>query len=283
MSPRRSTASVGKGGIPAAAVPRALLAAAVILAVLAAQPVYALEVDVIARLVYVVDGDTVRLIVVKACSERFAGLVGFEGRLRLADINAPELYTPEGLKAKAALETLLAGKQVLYIDVDDLYVFDKYGRIVGVLLVDYNESSLLNVNEWLLEKGYAEPRDYPNEFTPHWSLYVPRDKALRACLGESQGSRGTTPRTTTVTLRNTVTVTRTLTETLTLWSTRTVTVTARETVTLTRFTTVTTTTTTATVATTCTTVGVEGCGAWLLAAAVAAAAAGYLAGAARRR
>ncbi|AEM39064.1 nuclease (SNase domain-containing protein) [Pyrolobus fumarii 1A] len=176
-----------------------------VLALVVATPLFATaqRVDVIARLEYVVDGDTVRIVVVKACSERFSELVGFEGRLRLADVNAPEIDTPEGIKAKRALQALLAGHETLYIDVDDVYVFDKYGRIVGVLLIDHNETTLLNVNAWLLERGLAEPRDYPNEFRPTWPLYAPKTEALAECREEKE------TRTVTHTVTVTITVTRT--------------------------------------------------------------------------
>ncbi len=173
------------------------LTATVFLAVLltlmawSAYAALALKPDVIAYLEYVVDGDTLRVRVVASCAERYEKLVGFEGRVRLADINAPEVYTPEGLRAKHALEELLKGKRIIYVDVDDVYVFDRYGRIVGVVMIPYNESHLLVVNEWLLEHGYAEPRDYPNEFRPGWPLYLPAT-VLNTCEKHGEDSKTTT-------------------------------------------------------------------------------------------
>ena len=116
------------------------------------------EVDVKARVYKVIDGDTFDAFPV--------------GRVRLADVNAPELSEAGGLEAKQALYKLVYGREV-YLDVDDKYVMDRYHRIVAVAYVRANATHLLNVNEWLVTNGYAEVRDYPNEFDPRsWTLYV---------------------------------------------------------------------------------------------------------------
>ncbi len=195
----------------------------VLLLVPASLASHSLEADVVARLEYVVDGDTLRVVVLAACNPRYESLVGFEGRVRLADINAPEVYTREGLIAKHRLASLLADKPILYIDVDDVYVYDKYGRVVGIVLAPYNETHLLNVNEWLLEQGLAEPRDYPNEFRPGWPLYVPASIAER-CRVSAAGqanANATHAKTRTVTkwvtAWRTITKTMTVTETVTEW------------------------------------------------------------------
>ncbi len=192
--------------------PSTALCTLLLLVVAQAAIAAALHADIVAVLVGVVDGDTIRVKVVSSCSPRYSSLVGFYGRVRLADINAPELSIPEGLEAKKALESLLAGHRIVYIDVDDLKVFDRYGRIVGVVLVDYNSTTLLNVNEWLLLHGYAEPRDYPNEFHPDWPLYIPRREALAGCIEHVT--------TTCTTLFTTVTVTRVVMRSVTVVATR---------------------------------------------------------------
>jgi endonuclease YncB( thermonuclease family) len=118
----------------------------------------AVEVDVEASVYRVVDGDTFDAFPV--------------GRVRLADINAPELDQPGGVEAKNALTSLILNKRV-YLDVDDIYVMDRYNRIVCVAYVRYNSTHLLNVNKWLLENNYAVVSDYYNEFDPaSWTLYV---------------------------------------------------------------------------------------------------------------
>ena len=99
----------------------------------------------------VVDGDTID--------------VEDVGRIRLADVNTPEIDTEEGKEAKEYVKGLCYQKKV-YLDIDDLYITGKYGRIVAVVYVPYNETHLVNLNQLLLKKEYAEARDYPNEFNP---------------------------------------------------------------------------------------------------------------------
>ena len=125
------------------------------------------EIDVIAVVRRVVDGDTFDAFPV--------------GRVRLADIDAPELGTAEGDASRIALERLILGKTV-YLDVDDLYVIDRYNRVVAVAYLRYNDTHLLNVNKWLVDNGYARVVDYPNEFKPSaWTLYVyfPRENEAK--------------------------------------------------------------------------------------------------------
>jgi len=115
------------------------------------------EVDLVATVYKVVDGDTF---------DAFPS-----GRVRLADINAPELSEEGGQEAKEALTNLVLNRKV-YLDVDDLHVMDRYNRLVCVVFIDYNSTHVLNVNKWLIENGYAEITDYENEFDPNtWTLY----------------------------------------------------------------------------------------------------------------
>jgi predicted AlkP superfamily phosphohydrolase/phosphomutase len=66
--------------------------------------------------------------------------------------------------------------------VDDLYVIDRYNRVVAIAYIRYNDTHLLNVNKWLVDNGYARVVDYPNEFKPSaWTLYVyfPRENEAK--------------------------------------------------------------------------------------------------------
>ena len=99
----------------------------------------------------VIDGDTIEV----------EGI----GRIRVADINTPEMDTEEGKEAKEYVTKLCDGKKV-YLDIDDLYITGKYGRIVAVVYIPYNETHYVNLNQLLLTEGYAEASDYPNEFNP---------------------------------------------------------------------------------------------------------------------
>jgi len=146
--------------------------------------------DALAVVVRVVDGDTFRA-TITCVSGAFSGRisVGTEYRVRLADINAPELGTVEGERARRALESLIQGRTVL-LDVDGVDVFDRYGRIIAVAYIEYNETHLLNINKWLVEEGHARVWDHPNEFNPGaWKLHKPREKTVEET--EAKGSEDT--------------------------------------------------------------------------------------------
>lgn len=101
----------------------------------------------------VVDGDTF-------------DVEGF-GRVRLADVDAPEMDTPGGKAAKFFAETMLLGETV-QLDVDDIGGKDRYGRWVCVAYVeDPKTGTLVNFNSMLVTSGYAVVKDFKdNEFDP---------------------------------------------------------------------------------------------------------------------
>ncbi len=118
----------------------------------------AFEVDKTGLVTRVVDGDTID--------------VDGVGRIRLADITTPEVGQPGATEATDYTSSLVSDKTV-YLDIDDVYGKDQYGRWVAVVYVRHNSTHLLNINEALLEGGYAVVWDFPNEFDPNiWSLYV---------------------------------------------------------------------------------------------------------------
>lgn len=198
------------------------------------------EFDVCADIYRVVDGDTFDAFPV--------------GRVRLADIDAPELGTSEGEQAKQALSNLVSryGSRV-YLDVDDIYIMDRYNRIVAVAYLRYNKTHIINVNRWLIDNGYATIADYPNEFNPYtWTLYIylPYDpcgeKTITATATKTITITSTITSTATIVqtaiqiITSPVTMTRTVTSTSILPVTTTLTTTA----TITSFATTTTATTT---------------------------------------
>jgi len=195
-----------RGGVPTIATATAL---ALLLAALALGSVEE-HCGVVTR---VVDGDTFYV-------------SGLPERVRLADVNAPELSAAEGQRAKAALEALLLGRRVC-LDIDDLYRTDRYGRYIAVAYLDYNETHWLNVNQWLVERGYAAYVDYPNEFRPPWPLYLPKAVTPKAATSAA-------PATVTVTQTAVVVITQTVTATVTNTVTTTATVTVIKPVTETR-------------------------------------------------
>lgn len=133
----------------------------------------------------VIDGDTLDVRVLAVYKDKYLYLNGSTIRVRLADINAPELGTPEGEEAKQALIALVYGRSV-YLDIDDLHIYDRYGRVVAVVYMPVNTTHLLNINLWLVVNGYAEIRDYPNEFNPSiWSLYIAITTGTQIPMGAS--------------------------------------------------------------------------------------------------
>ena len=119
---------------------------------------FAFEVDRTGTVYNIVDGDTID--------------VSSVGRIRLADINTPEQGEPGYNEASNYLSSLIYQKTV-YIDVDDVYGTDVYGRIVAVVYVYQDASHLKNANKALLDSGHAVIWDFDNEFNPYtWTLLV---------------------------------------------------------------------------------------------------------------
>ncbi|ASI99387.1 thermonuclease family protein [Thermococcus celer] len=148
----------------------ALLIGLVFVSVLLMPFAGAYEFQAYGRITKVVDGDTVWF------HSYYGYRAGETFKIRFADINAPEIYTEEGKESKAALEWLLDNYgYYVFLDVDDVYETDHYGRVVAVLYLPFwNYGYALNINEWLVENGYASIWDHYNEFNPYsWTLWVP--------------------------------------------------------------------------------------------------------------
>jgi hypothetical protein len=124
--------------------------------------VYAFEIDQVATCTYVYDGDS------------------FEttfGEVRLADIDAPEYNDT----SRDALVALINNEEV-FLDVDDMYQTDPYGRYVCVTYIEVNATHLLNVNQYLLDNGFVVVTNYNNEFNPaSWTLYISKISTSITC------------------------------------------------------------------------------------------------------
>jgi endonuclease YncB( thermonuclease family) len=121
--------------------------------------VNALEINEVASVTQVIDGDTFRT---------------QNDRVRLADIRAPETTTEPGYSiARFALSNLVGGRTV-YLDTDQKTGRDTYGRLIAVVYVKVNSTHYINVNKALLVQGVAAEYDYTsNEFNPSdWTYYV---------------------------------------------------------------------------------------------------------------
>jgi len=131
----------------------------------AASGIHNLEIDLEGIANNVIDGDTFDMTAAN----------GTQYRIRLADVDAPERYEEGYVESGEYLRGLVSGESV-YLDIDDLYVWDDYGngnRLVGIIYINHNSSYLLNVNEALFQAGHLLKKEYDNEFTPYnWSLYV---------------------------------------------------------------------------------------------------------------
>lgn len=115
--------------------------------------------------------------------------------VRLADIDAPESYETGYQAAKDYLTGLIGGRTV-YLDIDDVYGTDVYGRWVAVAYVRYNDTHLLNVNQAMLDGGHAVIWDFTNEFDPtSWSRYVfyPIDAPAPTVAASADVTEGTAP------------------------------------------------------------------------------------------
>jgi endonuclease YncB( thermonuclease family) len=102
------------------------------------------------KLVRVVDGDT---IVADVDLGFFASM---RITFRLLGINAPEMNTPEGVAAKAALVNLLTPPPALQVK---SVKTDKYGgRWDGdIWICNPAGDPTVRVNQWMLDHGFAVP------------------------------------------------------------------------------------------------------------------------------
>lgn len=103
-------------------------------------------------LIHVTDGDTIRV------SVDLGMRISREINLRIADINAPEIFgahgTPEGQTAKAALAALLPVGSTLYVATrKDAKSFDRY---VADLYIVGDDGKLQDVGAAMVDLGEAE-------------------------------------------------------------------------------------------------------------------------------
>jgi len=111
----------------------------------------------LAKIVKIVDGDTVNVVI---------DLPGFgfrQFKVRLYGINTPELRPPksdpnrEEIKARAR-----EAKEALASQVDekivtlDCYGWGKYGRLLADIHLNEGDGLSLFINKWLVEQGYAK-------------------------------------------------------------------------------------------------------------------------------
>ena len=129
-----------------------------------------IQIDIKGTTKDVIDGDTFDIIAEN----------GTQYRIRLADVDAPERDEAGYAEAKEYLKNLVYG-EVVYLDSDDLYIWDDYGRgnrVICVTYIEHNSTHYLNTNEALFRAGHVEKKQYANEFTPYnWELYTKQQES----------------------------------------------------------------------------------------------------------
>tara|TARA_Y100000310_G_scaffold93192_1_gene90741 strand:+ start:1111 stop:1461 length:351 start_codon:yes stop_codon:yes gene_type:complete len=108
-----------------------------------------------AKCTRVVDGDTIDCDI-----DLGFGIVLHKQRVRLSGINTPEIRTKDlnekqrGLKAKQrVIEILNSIDNSFILRTTEYNSTGKYGRILGIIVI---ESSLVSLNDMLIEEGHAE-------------------------------------------------------------------------------------------------------------------------------
>ncbi|RQW79803.1 MAG: hypothetical protein EHM14_07380 [Methanothrix sp.] len=120
----------------------------------------------------VVDGDTFDIAIEKGDARTTSDVE----RVRLADVNSPEMDTARGPLARDFTFAVLMNKRV-YLDIDDQSSNgrDTYGRLIAVVyLTGFYGQPLTspNFNRLLVDSGHAELNNFTNnEFVPSnwWS------------------------------------------------------------------------------------------------------------------
>lgn len=108
----------------------------------------------------VVDGDTIR-----------ARADGKEIKIRLVNIDAPEIGQPFGNKSKNFLDKLLYAKKITLLAEGK----DRYGRVLGNVFSDKS-----NVNAMMVKFGFAWVYE---KYAKNSSLYDHQNQAKRKNLG----------------------------------------------------------------------------------------------------
>lgn len=113
-----------------------------------------------AKIIHVVDGDTMDFVVLSE-NEKFSSFqVGQEYRLRLIGIDAPESVHPDASKNSelGELASVYASDTLLDKEVTiefDTSLYDRYGRVLGYIWTDSAVDKSTLFNEKIVEDGWA--------------------------------------------------------------------------------------------------------------------------------
>ncbi len=143
--------------------------------------------EAVGRVTNIVDGDTMDVQLQSHDSRISEDSI----RVRLADIDTPEMSTTRGPPAKDYITTWLQSA-VVSLDLDDRTGKDPYGRWVAVVYQKKPDGTQQNFNKMLVEAGQACVWDFSNnEFNPAdwWGGQIPAGVCIK---GEST-SQATAP------------------------------------------------------------------------------------------
>jgi len=122
-----------------------------LLALLLLPPLAAAAPDeAVGRVTKVVDGDTIDVQLQSHDSRISEDTI----RVRLADLDSPEMSTPQGPPAKAYTTKWLQSA-VISLDLDDRTGKDAYGRWIAIVYLQKPDDTLENFNRMLVEAGQA--------------------------------------------------------------------------------------------------------------------------------
>ena len=100
----------------------------------------------------IVDGDTIDVLI------DLGFCIVIKQRLRLSNVNTPEMHDPDPIKREAAqrakdyLTDVLLGKPVIIVTEKTT---EKYGRYLAEVFLENSDKSLFSINDSLLDLGYA--------------------------------------------------------------------------------------------------------------------------------
>lgn len=143
--------------------------------------------EVVGWVTKVVDGDTIDVQLQSHDSRISEDTI----RVRLADIDTPEMSTLRGPAAKDYTTKWLQSAQVS-LDIDDRTGKDAYGRWVAVVYLQKPDGTLENFNRMLVEAGQACIWDISNnEFNPAdwWGGQIPAG----VCIKRESTAQAITP------------------------------------------------------------------------------------------
>ena len=127
-------------------------------------PILLFATEFSAKVIRVVDGDSVNILRLPEREEL---------KLRLYGIDAPEWKQAYGKESKDALEGVLGANREIFIKVLDK---DRYGRLICEL---YLNSEDISVNEWMVSEGNAW----------YYVKYAPNDMNLKSAEENARNNK----------------------------------------------------------------------------------------------